>query len=473
MVDVRVTRQANEILESVPGSVRVTRVQTQTQLGLATNPIRVTRVQAQVHMDNKVNAIRVTHFATQVLRSVSSLPPVQPTRTESVGQREANPFKPTLPRELSRVNDPDASTLMPMMTEYMGDQAQLIRQQHNITQAGDSTVPWEFLSKIGPQRLYTLGSLGRFYHDDFGIIIARYCQFSKIKAPEWLNGPCGRLNQSNSVDWKVTNDFDLSSADNVVGFIASYTAPEEGDYGWIIVEGANTVPILTSQLVNTVNDQDWLVWSSFERVRNTGNGRVIGRVIGQLNIVNKAQHQFDAGGVYISLEGPSIDSITEAVAGDLDSIREELEAAVAEFESLQAQGLPSLIATLQKQVSILQTQMVSEVGTRSAQVTAINATIAEIQALLATRASQIEVDEIQQGQIIQNQQIATALQQANTALGQIQTIIAADFGAQIQVLSGLIANISTTKLVPVVDGSIPPNLVYLPDGQLIFAEISL
>src|SRR3546814_3839407 len=54
------------------------------------------------------------------------------------------------------------------------DQQRILREQHNLAQAGDSTFHWGVLTEVSATPLYNLGSIGRFYHDEFGISIARY-----------------------------------------------------------------------------------------------------------------------------------------------------------------------------------------------------------------------------------------------------------------------------------------------------------
>src|SRR3546814_2082768 len=53
------------------------------------------------------------------------------------------------------------------------DQQRILREQHNLAQAGDSTFHWGVLTEVSATPLYNLGSIGRFYHDEFGISIER------------------------------------------------------------------------------------------------------------------------------------------------------------------------------------------------------------------------------------------------------------------------------------------------------------
>lgn len=118
------------------------------------------------------------------------------------------------------------------------DLQRIIREQHNVTQAGDSTFHWGVLTEISNEALYTLGSAGRFYHDTLGIIKARYCKFvdfvrtSSRAVPVGLRGPTIQ-------PWVVTNQFNLSSANQAVGIAMPYNDQVFiGEwYGWVITEG--------------------------------------------------------------------------------------------------------------------------------------------------------------------------------------------------------------------------------------------
>src|SRR3546814_19737034 len=81
-------------------------------------------------------------------------------------------------------------------------------------QAGDSTFHWGVLTEVSATPLYNLGSIGRFYHDEFGISIARYCKFTSFEKTIAKATPVGlntRLNQH----WVLTNRIDLSDPEQI------------------------------------------------------------------------------------------------------------------------------------------------------------------------------------------------------------------------------------------------------------------
>jgi len=466
MVDIRVTRSVTEAMLSDAGPILVTRQLLQAFYTDRTNPIRVTRQQVEAFYTDKTNPVRVTRQCVEVLMSIGQLPPVQPDRNQILS-REANPFRPVAPKEIVDVN--------PILHDFITEQTAQVRQTHDTNQAGDSTVPWEFLTKVGSQRLYTLGSLGRFYHDDFGIVLARYCQFSKIKTAEWLNGPVGLLTKSKAVDWQVTNDYALSSPDSVVGILCSYTQPAQGDYGWVLTQGANIIPLLLQQNVKSLEKNQAFVWSDFERVSPEGQGRILGRALGPVNFVNKAQIQLDAGAAMIHVEGPSIDSLKVAIGTDgLDQKIALIDQAV---KDLGGDALAKAVATLKVKMAEVQQGLKTETSRAISVEKSINDTIATIIAALGgtTLAALYlkitgEQKEVNDAQDIQ---IARVLAKAQSALDMVIEITNQDFQFQIDQLKARLDHPTKSAIIPLVDGSIPPVLVYLPSGELVLVEIIL
>lgn len=118
------------------------------------------------------------------------------------------------------------------------DLQQILREQHNVAQAGDSTFHWGVLTDIYNEPLYNLGSLGKFYHDDLGIIHARYCRFVDFNLTDAKASPVG-LRKPGNLPWTVTNQIGLSSADAVIGIALPYDNKVNIGtwYGWVVTEG--------------------------------------------------------------------------------------------------------------------------------------------------------------------------------------------------------------------------------------------
>src|SRR3546814_14054807 len=94
------------------------------------------------------------------------------------------------------------------------------------------------LTEVSATPLYNVGSIGRFYHDEFGISIARYCKFTSFEKTIAKATPVGlntRLNQH----WVVTNRIDLSDPELAMGIACPYNELVYSGswYGWVIVDG--------------------------------------------------------------------------------------------------------------------------------------------------------------------------------------------------------------------------------------------
>lgn len=118
------------------------------------------------------------------------------------------------------------------------DLQQILREQHMVNQSGDSTFHWGVLTEIYNEPLYNLGSLGKFYHDDLGIIHARYCRFVDFNLTAAKAVPVG-LRKPANLPWTVTNQLDLSAANAVLGIALPYDSKINIGtwYGWVITEG--------------------------------------------------------------------------------------------------------------------------------------------------------------------------------------------------------------------------------------------
>lgn len=191
-------------------------------------------------------------------------------------KHEPNPYRPDLPEDLRDISS--------NLFDHMRENAETLREQHNVTQAGDSTFSWEILTEVDLEARYNVGSLGRFYHKQFGIIQARYCRFSKLLETDWLGSPLGLMGDADPLTWTVTNNLSLSSADSIVGLGGFYVLPPEGSYGWVIVNGAN-VQALGLRKRTPVKQGDQFVWGGNFRATtaDSAKGKVFGKIVGDMD----------------------------------------------------------------------------------------------------------------------------------------------------------------------------------------------
>lgn len=177
---------------------------------------------------------------------------------------ELNPHRPTVPDEIKEVS--------PILHEYLQDQASTLRTQHNKIQAGDTTFPWEVLIDFSDRQEYTLGSLGKFFHNDYGMILARYVRFAYMNPDIDEGSPIG-MDIVTDIPWHVTNVLSRSKEELAIGIGACFERPPSGAYGWIIVSGVNIQSLYSDAVVNNEERVGWVA-SGFVGLTQHKIGRV-------------------------------------------------------------------------------------------------------------------------------------------------------------------------------------------------------
>jgi outer membrane murein-binding lipoprotein Lpp len=262
---------------------------------------------------------------------------------------EHNPYRPRIPEQLVRLGDD--------FYDFAEENQQILREQHNITQAGDSTFPYQLMLEAHDNKLYKLGSIGRFYHEQYGLMLARYVQFDQLKSVTVPQSPMGLRKSNNALDWVVTNDITLSDPSLVVGLAAVTTLPKDKQYGWLIIDGPNLIQLKNNSLTSEISEA--FVWHDSGEVSNTGNGIILGRR------VNKVTNSVSllAGQMWVRLESFSQTMIEAFIDAKLASLQTELD----ELESLVG-TLPTGAAfvTLQKLVFSIQAALNKEISLRQA-----------------------------------------------------------------------------------------------------------
>ena len=376
---------------------------------------------------------------------------------------EFNPYKPQVPESL--IDIPGAGR---EFFDYIEENQKTLRLQHNITQAGDTTFPYQLIINTHTERQYTLGAIGKFYHEDYGVILARYVRFEKMSPNVSPTSPVGLIAKAGTLDWVVTNRLELSSPYLVVGVSSSYVTPLDGEYGWVTVDGVN--------LQTLVNDSDsWsynepFVWSASGAISNEGEGTILGRRVNEPTAATLLKGQ-----AWIRLESLSKGAIVKAL-DDYIQIIAQLQEDVEQLQEVT--GVNGELSSLQSQLTVLSNRLTAEENARKAADTAINkrisdlnfVTAAQLNAAIHNVETAMATITLQLQSAIQatNDIAVEALQKANQALS-----VSTDFILeQINLILGLIAQLDSRAKgrFPVVDGLIPPNLVYDEDGSLVYVE---
>jgi hypothetical protein len=296
--------------------------------------------------------------------------------------------------------------------EFVENQQRILREQHNQTQAGDSTFDYGLLLKGTPDKLYTLGSLGRFYHDKFGLILARYVQFKGCVETVVQGVPVGYLNSSHGVDWIVTNDLNKSSSSQVMGVMCLAETPADGTYGWIVTEGAVPVPMLQDSSILPAPATPY-VWSRTGTIDIGVSGKILGLRWGRA----RASHP-TAGTVYIRLEGMSPKWFSEWLAEELIPINASLATLDGRLTAAEATLVThtSTLTTHAQQIVNLDSKITTESKKRARDIQAIRQEIGVIDWSAEIAASSNAVrSEFATADDLLRQGISQALYRANQA----------------------------------------------------------
>lgn len=151
----------------------------------------------------------------------------------------------------------------------LAETQRILREQHNLINAGDSAFPWQLLSHSSAQAFYNIGSTGRFVHPLYGVIRATYV---KIANPDEslisAGNPVGWAPALDGFQWEVTDDYSRSSPVDLCGIRAGYALAADMTHEWVITQGINIQSVDyhgTEPVVGTI-----LSWDSSGQVKEAG-----------------------------------------------------------------------------------------------------------------------------------------------------------------------------------------------------------
>lgn len=389
---------------------------------------------------------------------------------------EVNPYRPTVPEEYYDLN--------PTLYDFQREMQEVLRLQHNVTQMGDTTYHWAYLVKPSTEQLYNLGSLGRFYHEEYGLILARYVRFKRIRETQYTIAPCGFLKDnknSASFAWEVTNDIELSDPHLALGIMTPYQLPKEGEYGWVIIAGTNLGSIKYSGTENPAQNTP-LIWGEGFSLTNQGSGRILARVWD-----SALKPEESLGSLILMTEGFS-DAYYEGLFTDtfeeLQSDLEELESKIGALELLTGTtGFAATINSIQITLTGLQNQLNSEKSARTAADQRIRDDFASIlnnswEIQLAALETELRslITSVQNGLNVKITNLTgrvSSLESSITSAGlsTLATDLNSINASIVSILKRLGVIEKTARILPVVLGTNPAEFLVDDDGNLIYTEI--
>lgn len=188
------------------------------------------------------------------------------------------------PNPLENPAGMDWTGLPPYLAQQMENLYYQLYNLQNTNQAGDSTTDWSQTTLVSDKAAYQLGAEGRFLHPTYGVIQARYVQFTKMNPDVWPGAPIGFCDGPGGFQWKATNNWLNSHATGLLGILGSFTVPTEGQYGWVITDGINTQSLEYRGAVPP-SPGDLLIWNGSGTV-GLGATPIVGRAVSSDLITN-------------------------------------------------------------------------------------------------------------------------------------------------------------------------------------------
>ena len=287
---------------------------------------------------------------------------------------EWNPFRPDVP---IRLVDQD-----PELYDYLRDQAELIRDQHNKTQAGDTTFPWQMLTTAGDRQVHTLGSVSRFEHPDYGLMLGRYVQFSDNW--ERVDNPVVGHDKTRN-DWVGTNIEAKTDLFRVIGFASPYLLAIEELYGWCLTHGRGPFPLVVESDTEPQQFQR-ITWSlELNGLGLVGAGPQVAILLAtdynealqsDSSSYSPKRWTIPAGDWFAQVEGVTPEYLVATATiglADLESRVDDLEASIVTDYSAQILSLQTGLTNLTNQLGMESTTRAATDSSHGTRITALEA----------------------------------------------------------------------------------------------------
>lgn len=235
---------------------------------------------------------------------------------------------------------------------------EIIRRQHEKFAAGDTTFSWELLTRTSSMQLYNLGAIGRFYHPDYGLILARYVQFGAEITAQNLGCPVGLIRNQNLFTWRVTNVFSASDRLLFAGLVGSFSPVAADDYGWVIYQGIN-IQSLVIESTTRPQQMDQPTWASDNQLAKSVAGG-LGFIAGNNSItqIDATHWEIAPAGFFVdtdstpqSYDDSGLLAKVEVISASLKDYvsKSEYASLVEKYDKLAA-NTNSMIEILQRQI---------------------------------------------------------------------------------------------------------------------------
>jgi len=287
---------------------------------------------------------------------------------------EANPFRPDIPVGIADLGGG--------LYDYLREQAELIREQHNNYQAGDSTFPWHLISVTGKTLVHTPGSLTRFVHETYGLLHGRYVRFSDNW--KFADHPFVGHDKTRN-DWTATNVAAKTDKFRVIGVCGAALSDVTELYGWVITNGRGPFEIIVEAESPPTAFQR-ISWNPNGGVASVAPGPQVALILSDGPFEEKLTDEgasyipprwtIPAGDWFADVHGDTPEYILEVARQITDGLDERL----TELELTGLAGGGTGTNFLQSQIDSIKSQLTLEIKSRSQSVTGLNVRVTALEA---------------------------------------------------------------------------------------------
>lgn len=313
----------------------------------------------------------VDGFGDSTIFTVSVERRVYPSFADSGDEGFVYPIRQRIPK--FTIKDVERNPYATNRPDDWEEQQRVLREQHNKLQAGDTTFDSGLLLKSTPKKLYTLGSLGRFFHETFGLVLARYVKFAGMVDADYQCAPVGRLRNSATLDWVVTNNLARSDPSLAMGFTFIADTPPDGYYGWMVIHGTNLVT------AGPENDDlpvqgDIYTWTRTGYIGINSTGKPLA-----VRWDRPTESGILAGKLMIQIEGASPADLSDFVAAEAAPLQAQVTALESSVASHTARlgVLDATVASNASNITALQQGLQREEAARVRDITSVRNQIAQ------------------------------------------------------------------------------------------------
>ncbi len=231
---------------------------------------------------------------------------------------ENNPFPQSPPDSLRDVDEE--------LFFYLQEQATMLRTFNDQVLYGQVVLDEGELTRFYTEALYPLGTTASVLHGTFGPMLIQFVQYDRMSATTPLGHPVGISSRNPDAGaWFVTNDIKESTSENALGLLGGTRLPVTGEFGWIIIQGANPFPIVLKAGLNTSLGMGF-VWIDDGAEGALDDWAVTdGALLGKQVVLESFNPSIPAGSLVLTSDANSVSAISQGLQAQLTQLSLDLD----------------------------------------------------------------------------------------------------------------------------------------------------